>query len=72
VLLSGNHAQIERWRRDESLRRTASRRPDLLEALDPAQLDRADRALLADLGWRVEDGPAGLARLVRTPPSVAD
>jgi tRNA (guanine37-N1)-methyltransferase len=31
VLLSGNHAQIERWRRRESLRRTFLRRPDLLE-----------------------------------------
>ncbi len=72
VLLSGNHAQIERWRRDESLRRTAGRRPDLLEALDPAQLDRADRALLAGLGWAVEDGPDGRVRLVRTPPPVAD
>ena len=30
VLLSGNHAQIERWRRRESLRRTLIRRPDLL------------------------------------------
>jgi tRNA (guanine37-N1)-methyltransferase len=71
VLLSGNHAQIARWRRDESLRRTASRRPDLLAALDPSDLDRADRALLANLGWVVEDGPAGGVRLVRTPPPVA-
>lgn len=29
-LLSGNHAEIERWRREEALRRTARRRPDLL------------------------------------------
>jgi tRNA (guanine37-N1)-methyltransferase len=72
VLLSGNHAQIARWRRDESLRRTADRRPDLLQALDPADLDRADRALLAGLGWVVEHGPAGRVRLVRAPPPVAD
>jgi tRNA (guanine37-N1)-methyltransferase len=72
VLLSGNHVLIERWRRDESLRRTASRRPDLLEGLDPADLDRADRVLLAGLGWEVADGPAGQARLVHTPPPVAD
>ncbi|QQK80549.1 tRNA (guanosine(37)-N1)-methyltransferase TrmD [Salicibibacter cibi] len=32
VLLSGNHAHIEQWRRKESLRRTWERRPDLLEA----------------------------------------
>jgi tRNA (guanine37-N1)-methyltransferase len=72
VVLSGNHAQIERWRRDESLRRTAARRPDLLEMLDPATLDRGDRSLLTELGWTVEEGPADRVRLVRTPPPVAD
>lgn len=30
VLLSGNHAEIERWRREQSLRITRERRPDLL------------------------------------------
>lgn len=30
VLLSGNHAQIERWRRDQQIQRTRDRRPDLL------------------------------------------
>ena len=44
VLLSGDHAAIARWRRAESLRRTASRRPDLLP---PEGLSEADRALLA-------------------------
>lgn len=34
VLLSGNHAQIARWRRKESLRRTKARRPDLFAKLD--------------------------------------
>lgn len=33
VLLSGDHAAIERWRREQALRRTGERRPDLLEAL---------------------------------------
>ncbi len=33
VLLSGNHADIEKWRHEESLRRTAERRPDLVEKL---------------------------------------
>ena len=46
VLLSGNHAQIERWRRRESLRRTLIRRPDLLER---APLSEEDRALLEEL-----------------------
>lgn len=31
VLISGNHAEIELWRRSESLRRTYKRRPDLLK-----------------------------------------
>jgi len=34
VLLSGHHADVERWRRSESLRRTLLRRPDLLETAD--------------------------------------
>jgi tRNA (guanine37-N1)-methyltransferase len=34
VLLSGHHAEIERWRRTERVRRTWERRPDLLETAD--------------------------------------
>lgn len=48
ILLSGNHAAIARWRRDEALRRTAANRPDLLAALPPEALDRHDRAVLAE------------------------
>ena len=44
VLLSGNHAEIARWRREQALGRTWLRRPDLL---DEAALSKADRALLA-------------------------
>lgn len=36
VLLSGHHANIEQWRRRESLRRTAALRPDLIERLREA------------------------------------
>ncbi|MFN3311431.1 MAG: tRNA (guanosine(37)-N1)-methyltransferase TrmD [Thermomonas sp.] len=43
VLLSGNHAEIARWRRQQSLGRTWLRRPDLL---DEAALSKADRTLL--------------------------
>ncbi len=43
VLLSGNHAEIARWRRAQSLARTAARRPDLLQA---AALSPAERARL--------------------------
>jgi tRNA (guanine37-N1)-methyltransferase len=56
VLLSGHHAAVERWRRDEALRRTAANRPDLVGCLDPGHLDRADLAVLAELGWTVSDG----------------
>ena len=44
VLLSGNHAEIARWRRQQSLLRTRQRRPDLLDA---ANLSEADRRWLA-------------------------
>ncbi|CEI84320.1 tRNA (guanine-N(1)-)-methyltransferase [Oceanobacillus oncorhynchi subsp. incaldanensis] len=46
VLLSGNHANIEAWRRKESLRRTAERRPDLLEN---QPLDTTDKEILQEL-----------------------
>lgn len=49
VLRSGNHALIERWRRDQALARTLARRPDLLAALGDEALDDADRALLERL-----------------------
>jgi tRNA (guanine37-N1)-methyltransferase len=49
VLLSGNHAAISRWRRDEALRRTAAHRPDLVGAL--RDLDRRDRQVLAEVGF---------------------
>lgn len=39
VLLSGHHANIEKWRREQSLKRTYERRPDMLEH---AELDRRD------------------------------
>ena len=51
VLLSGHHANIARWRRDQALRLTAERRPDLLDRLDPSALDAHDRAVLASFGW---------------------
>jgi tRNA (guanine37-N1)-methyltransferase len=43
VLLSGHHAEIRRWRRQQALRRTWQRRPDLLES---AQLDEEEQAWL--------------------------
>jgi tRNA (guanine37-N1)-methyltransferase len=49
VLLSGDHAAIARWRREESLRLTLARRPDLLAR---APLGDQDLAFLRALGWR--------------------
>jgi tRNA (guanine37-N1)-methyltransferase len=50
VLLSGHHAQIERWRRERSLELTARRRPDLIAAARAAgRLSPADEAVLSAL-----------------------
>ena len=46
VLLSGNHAEIRRWRKREALRRTLERRPDLLDA---ANLDDEEVQMLREL-----------------------
>ena len=53
VLLSGHHAQVEQWRRQQRLRRTLERRPDMLNR---AILSQADRGFLASLGWQAEEG----------------
>ena len=53
VLLSGNHAKVDRFRRDEALQKTDELRPDLIEALDCTKLDKADRKTLMALGWEV-------------------
>lgn len=41
ILLSGHHAQVARWRREQRLRRTAARRPDLLARADLTPEERA-------------------------------
>jgi tRNA (guanine37-N1)-methyltransferase len=46
VLLSGNHAEIARWRRTQSLKRTLKRRPDLLQQ---AELSGEDKKLIAQM-----------------------
>ncbi|AWN23820.1 tRNA (guanosine(37)-N1)-methyltransferase TrmD [Deinococcus irradiatisoli] len=51
VLLGGNHAAIERWRRNEALRRTLERRPELLAA---TELTPQDSAALLELGVSAE------------------
>lgn len=46
VLKSGNHKEIERWRRKESLKKTLFVRPDLLESL---KLEKEDKNLLQEI-----------------------
>lgn len=59
ILRSGDHGRIAGWRRDQALLRTAARRPDLLAALDAANLDKRDIALLREAGFPVPgDGVA--------------
>jgi tRNA (guanine37-N1)-methyltransferase len=58
VLLSGHHADIERWRLAQSLARTLERRPDLLARWqDGRELSKQEQKLLA--GIRAEHGKAG-------------
>ena len=59
VLRSGDHGRIARWRRTQSLLRTAARRPDMMAAYPAADLDKADLAALAEAGFQI------------TPPDVA-
>ncbi|NLJ41860.1 MAG: tRNA (guanosine(37)-N1)-methyltransferase TrmD [Clostridiales bacterium] len=40
VLLSGHHGEIEKWRRQESIKNTLRKRPDLLEAEDLTETER--------------------------------
>ena len=57
VLLSGNHAEIARWRREQSLLRTLRQRPDLLEKAELSEKDRkflekvARRGIPKSTGW---------------------
>ena len=52
VLLEGNHRVIEQWRRQQSLRRTVERRPDLLAK---AKLKPEDRKFIESLALRPEE-----------------
>lgn len=48
ILLSGNHGQIAKWRREQSLLRTAKLRPDLLAKVE---ITRKDREFLSKAGF---------------------
>jgi tRNA (guanine37-N1)-methyltransferase len=57
VLVSGDHARIAKWRREQSLRRTLKQRPDLLEK---ANLDETDRKLLENIISEEQTGEISL------------
>lgn len=53
VLLSGNHADVERWRRKQSLLRTRLRRPDLYAKLELGS--KQDKKMLAEINRELEE-----------------
>lgn len=53
VLRSGDHGRIARWRRSQSLLRTAARRPDMMAAYPLDALDKTDRAVLEEGGFQI-------------------
>jgi tRNA (guanine37-N1)-methyltransferase len=57
ILLSGHHAAMSRWRRDQALRRTVANRPELAASLAPEMLDEHDRQVLRDAGFPVDGEP---------------
>lgn len=66
VLLSGHHARIARWRRQQALARTRTRRPDLWERLGP--LSKADQRLLDEYDRQQAEASA----FARTAEAAAD
>ena len=73
ILTSGDHGKVDRFRRDEAIRRTSRIRPDLIARLDCSALDKHDRRLLEDLGWDMQkthprplDQPSGRSTLKRS------
>lgn len=53
MLLSGHHKNIEKWRREQSIKRTLERRPDLLEG---ANLSKKEQKYLEELIRERETG----------------
>jgi tRNA (guanine37-N1)-methyltransferase len=53
ALAGGNHEAIRRWRRRMALKKTLQNRPDLLEKIE---FSDEDREILAEFGWREDEG----------------
>jgi tRNA (guanine37-N1)-methyltransferase len=69
VLLSGHHGRIARWRRDEALRRTLDRRPELVARLDRDGLDKHDRRVIEEFEERLEERRSAAASRPGFPPA---
>jgi tRNA (guanine37-N1)-methyltransferase len=54
VLLSGDHARIEKWRREQALKRTFQKRPDMLEK---AELNTEEKKIVERLKSNVATKP---------------
>jgi tRNA (guanine37-N1)-methyltransferase len=54
VLLSGNHAEIERWRRLKAVEKTLKRRPDLMRARVPGEAERREAERISTEGDNAE------------------
>jgi tRNA (guanine37-N1)-methyltransferase len=54
VLLSGNHKEIDAYRRKQSIRRTYERRPDLFKKFEKSDLSREYKIILKELGYLQE------------------
>src|SRR5215216_1704924 len=57
ILLSGDHARIEKWRREQALRRTLNKRPDMLER---AELSKQDQRFVEGLRSKLDESPPDL------------
>lgn len=62
ILLSGNHAAVEKWRRKQSLLRTKARRPDMYEKLDLSS--KQDQKLLKEMAKDERLSKASLRKAV--------
>ena len=62
ILLSGNHAEIAKWRRKESILRTLASRPELLEGIE---WSKADKKLLAEAAKSDDVSAEALAKVLK-------
>ncbi len=69
VLVSGHHAEVDAWRRREAVRRTARRRPDLLEG---RELSADEMAIVEEIGRERRGSDDADVRGRRVPPEATD